>query len=74
MAKALVSLLGVLIAVPAHAVPIISLHGSGSCGIQAASTLADATWVAASLIALAAVVIIRMFRRKAAEQQRPRSR
>lgn len=74
MTRLLVTFLGFVIAVPAHAVPIVSLHGGTTCAIQAAGTLADAGWVAASLIPLAALILVRIYRRKAVELRRPPSR
>jgi len=59
---------GLVIAAPAHAVPIISLH-SAVCNVQIASTAVDFGLLLASVAALTVAVAYRVYRRKAAWQQ-----
>jgi hypothetical protein len=64
MTKRLFAVLaGLLGATPAHALPIISLHGGGAWHVQFSSMNVDPVWLAGSLAALGALVIFRALRR-----------
>ena len=66
MKKRLALVFALILAAPAHAVPIISLHGGGgNWQSQYASTDVELVWLIGSIAVLAAVVAYRTLRRKA---------
>jgi hypothetical protein len=71
MKRFLIPAAGLVLAAPAHALPIISLHGNGAWHVQFASTTVDLRLLIAGIAALTAVVVFRMLRRVVARQQNP---
>lgn len=69
MEKFLIPFAGLFALAPAHALPIVSLHGAGSCPVVHASTMVDAVLLILSVAALATAVAFRVHRRKVVQQR-----
>lgn len=67
MMKFLTPLIGVIVAAPAHAVSIVSLHMG--TGVPVVNPTADAVLLFAGVAALAVAVAFRVLRRKAVEKK-----
>jgi hypothetical protein len=69
MRKHLTPVIGLVVAAPAHALPIVSLHGGGAWHVQFASTTVDVSLLILGIVALSAIVAFRMLRRKLVQQR-----
>ncbi len=67
MMKFLAPVVGVVVAAPAHAVSIVSLHGG--MGVPMANPTGDVVLLLVGVATLAAVVAFRVLRRKVGEKQ-----
>jgi hypothetical protein len=73
MKKLLAPILGLAVASPAHALSIVSLHGSIPCNVQAASTPVGLSLLVVCIAALTAAVAFRVYRREILHRRTPSS-